>query len=155
MPRADSDGERALIVVKGQVWNEAVEYCLHVWPEEACGVFIGSMKREGDSLHPGIRIDRFVPITNIAEHRQLEFRMDSRQWIDLWYSVVRHNQAVIGIVHSHPSQPPFPSDSDLKSYWSRDIPTHWIISLQNRRKPDVRVFGCGGEWIELSYTIQP
>ena len=75
-----------------------VEDCL---PEEGCGILGGFADR----------VEWVIPITNML-HSSTRFQMDPREQIDAFFKIEEAGGKLIGIYHSHPNGPEFPSESD-------------------------------------------
>lgn len=77
-----------------------VEDC---FPEEGCGILGGFADR----------VAWVIPITNIL-HSSTRFQMDPREQIDAFFKIEDAGGKLIGIFHSHPNGPQFPSESDVR-----------------------------------------
>jgi len=77
-----------------------VEDC---YPEEGCGILGGFADR----------VAWVIPITNIL-HSTTLFHMDPREQIDAFFKIEDAGGKLIGIFHSHPNGPEFPSESDIR-----------------------------------------
>ncbi len=77
-----------------------VEDC---FPEEGCGILGGFTDR----------VAWVIPITNIL-HSSTRFQMDPREQIDAFFKIEDAGGKLIGIFHSHPNGPQFPSESDVR-----------------------------------------
>jgi proteasome lid subunit RPN8/RPN11 len=73
-------------------------------PEEGCGILGGFNDR----------VEWVIPITNIL-HSSTRFRMDPQEQVDAFFKIEEAGGKLIGIYHSHPTGPEFPSDSDIRS----------------------------------------
>jgi proteasome lid subunit RPN8/RPN11 len=77
-----------------------VEDC---YPEEGCGILGGFADR----------VAWVIPITNML-HSSTRFQMDPREQIDAFFKIEDAGGKLIGIYHSHPNGPEFPSESDVR-----------------------------------------
>lgn len=92
-------------------------------PDEACGLLAGEN-------HTSIKV---YPVENIL-HSPTKFLMEPKQQISALLEIEANNWDLIAIYHSHPSGPPFPSETDIQEYYYPEIPcliwfrsgTHWI-----------------------------
>lgn len=99
-------------------------------PREGCGLLFGT-KTAGKYGEYIVR--RFEPCANRASEPLRRFVLDPAAW-------VRHalSPELLGIVHSHPSAPPYPSQEDIKQlqHFGALIPLYWIVSTSgDGRKP--------------------
>ena len=77
-----------------------VEDC---YPEEGCGILGGFSDR----------VAWVIPITNML-HSLTRYQMDPREQIDAFFKIEDAGGKLIGIFHSHPNGPEFPSESDVR-----------------------------------------
>jgi len=78
-----------------------VENC---YPEEGCGILGGFDDR----------VEWVIPVTNRL-HSSTRFEMDPQEQVDAFYKIEEAGGIVLGIFHSHPAGPEFPSDSDIRA----------------------------------------
>jgi proteasome lid subunit RPN8/RPN11 len=99
----------ATIQFSGQVLKEIQAHLLSVYPEEGCGFFAGI---EGE---PRV-VKAWFPVRNMQEDaRERRFQiapidyLKAEQWAD------NQGLALLGIYHSHPDHPAYPSETDLEN----------------------------------------
>lgn len=114
-------------------YEDMLVYCELRLPEEALGLLAG--KTSGDSAF----IESFIPIRNAAKNPRSGYTADPAEWTRAWFSCAGSGLAPIGLLHSHPLAPPIPSAVDMATEW-RSIPSHWIVSMANRKTPDVEAY---------------
>ncbi|MNI29580.1 hypothetical protein D3C73_834000 [compost metagenome] len=73
-------------------------------PREACGLLLGA------AAAGGMLISGYAPMSNVAPDPLHAFVPDPREWVKALYST----PSPIGLFHSHPSTPPWPSAADLQ-----------------------------------------
>ena len=73
------------------------------YPEEGCGILGGFADC----------VAWVIPITNIL-HSSTRFQMDPQEQIDAFFKIEEAGGKLIGIYHSHPNGPEFPSESDVR-----------------------------------------
>jgi proteasome lid subunit RPN8/RPN11 len=80
------------------------------YPYEACGFFFGYV--EGNEIF----IEDAMPIINSAElNRERRFFIQPRDYQKAEARADQMGRNLLGVYHSHPDHPPFPSQTDLKS----------------------------------------
>ncbi|KIL38566.1 hypothetical protein SD70_25470 [Gordoniibacillus kamchatkensis] len=109
------------------------DYCLSVYPLEACGFVTGDYIRETDELIA----DDFIPIRNDSGSPERHFEMNRSELAKLLAS--QPYQRLLGIFHSHPRTAPIPSAADLQTSWY-SLPSYWIVSLQDADHPTLAVY---------------
>jgi proteasome lid subunit RPN8/RPN11 len=73
------------------------------YPQEGCGILGGFADR----------VAWVIPITNML-HSTTRFQMDPREQIEAFFKIEDAGGKLIGIFHSHPNGPEFPSKSDVR-----------------------------------------
>jgi len=73
-------------------------------PQEACGLIAGI----GEQAH------EIIPMANVADEPQHQFRLDDEQFTKTMFDLERAGLSLIGIYHSHPSGDPIPSQIDIR-----------------------------------------
>ncbi len=131
-----------------RIYIQLTQYSKHHLPEEACGVLLGVQHAMT------IQIKRFIPLTNIALKREVEFLIDEREWIKLVFNEWACGQQIMGFIHSHPTTPAAPSLADLDTLW-HTLPTQWIISFADMNNPILKAFSfhTDGTFKHLNWSI--
>ncbi|MBN1535266.1 MAG: M67 family metallopeptidase [Anaerolineales bacterium] len=89
-----------------------------IYPEEACGLLAGSEDR----------VTKVFTVSNIFKSSQ-NYRMDAQEQLAAFMSIEKENLELLGIYHSHPQGPPYPSEVDLNEAYYPDIA--YLIWAQN------------------------
>jgi proteasome lid subunit RPN8/RPN11 len=93
------------------LWEQMRTHAMNRAPEEACGLVAGRI--EGDVYH-AVEV---IPITNIS-HSPYRYRMDPAEQIRAFHYIEGLGLELVGIYHSHPKGPEYPSTSDIaESYY--------------------------------------
>ncbi len=115
--------------IDGSLCDELLAHARSVFPDECCGILIGSRE--------GLRsiVDRVARATNIAAgDRARSFQID---WTTLFETVRRtrrENTDIVGFYHSHPDGTSKPSRRDTNAAW----PDHSYVIIP------ITDSGCGG-----------
>ncbi|WP_052380713.1 M67 family metallopeptidase [Paenibacillus camerounensis] len=80
------------------------KHLLTCLPHEACGLLLGT------AAAGGILISSYVPLSNVAPDPLHAFVPDPSEWVRAMFS----SPAPIGLFHSHPTSPPWPSPADIQ-----------------------------------------
>ncbi len=94
------------------------QHCLEQLPAEGCGILAGS----------GHIIDHFFPIPNLDDSPS-SFQFEPHAYLNTVRHMRQEKLDWIGVVHSHPNAPPYPSARDLAN-WHYPEKSYWILSLQ-------------------------
>lgn len=104
-----------------------IEHARSCEPEEACGIlggYDGSVEQ--------------VYLMENAEHSDSFYMMDSREQFRVFDEIEKEGLELVGIFHSHPHSPPYPSAQDLELAFYPDA-FYMIVSLMGD-VPETRVF---------------
>ena len=74
-------------------------------PEEACGLLAGT----------GETVRAIFPVTNRA-HSSSRFEMDPKEQLKVFNLLEESQLELLGIYHSHPNGPAYPSETDINSF---------------------------------------
>ena len=96
-------------------------------PEEACGLITGK----------GNLARHHFPITNQL-HSPYKFQMNGSEMLNVFEWAEKHNQILIGIYHSHPNGPEYPSPTDLEEDYYPDVIK--LIGFMISNKWELRAF---------------
>ncbi len=116
-----------LILTREQM-EEMIAHALQERPNEACGLLAG---RDG-------KVEKVYPLPNV-EKSPFRYRADPEAQFRALVEMEERGWEVVGIYHSHPSFPPYPSALDREmAYYPEAV--YLIISLQDPEKPRIRAF---------------
>lgn len=125
------------------VYNSMTCHCLEENPLEACGLLSGKNRMAYT----------WWPMVNVLKSRN-EFAMDTRQIEDTFRKMEDKGEQLVGIYHSHPNSPPFPSPDDI-AYAHYPEAVYIIVSLY-RTHPEVHCFRiCNRQSFPVHHGIQP
>ena len=98
-------------------------------PNEACGLLAG---RDGYVTH-------ILPATNVADNPLVGYLMDPQDQLDHFQAIEEQGLDMLGIYHSHPVSPAYPSPTDLSmAYYPEAV--YAIVSLMQSDSPVLRAF---------------
>jgi len=111
--------------IRDPALHDIAAHASAAWPEEACGILIGTrpLDPEGEVI-----VERVRPTPNIAppDDRRRRFEIDPREVIDTQRALRGTDTDIVGFFHSHPDSPARPSPTDLPflRLWPRTV---WLI----------------------------
>ncbi len=97
-------------------------------PNECCGIVTGT----GDTAK------RVICMKSSPASPDAYF-MDPEQQTGVFSEMQERGESLLGIYHSHPEGPEYPSSSDLKLAFHPES-AYIIVSLKNRKKPVIKAF---------------
>lgn len=114
-----------------------VNHAREEYPRECCGMLAG---REGV-------ITRLFKTKNIAEGTDL-YELDPLEQVRAFEEIDRCSLELLGVYHSHPNHPPYPSELDtLQAFYPNTA--FFIVSLLEADQPQIKAFRIAhGEVVE-------
>lgn len=89
-------------VILPSVYLQLEKDSLTRYPQEACGILLG------EATAASAVIDDYVPLNNTSSQPEQHFSLEPREWVKHCY-----HPRLLGLFHSHPTAPPYPSQTDL------------------------------------------
>jgi proteasome lid subunit RPN8/RPN11 len=117
-----------VVQVLRTVYEAMIAHVLQTPTEESCGLLSGH----------GDRITRMFQAVNVAENRASRYEAEPLDVRRILEAIDEAGQEHLGIYHSHPNSPAYPSATDrrLAAYDVRYV----VISLRDREHPVARAF---------------
>lgn len=129
------DNLKSVFYIKQNIWQKMIHHCSSQLPLEACGLLTGS-KGKAETIWE---------MENILKSPN-EFEMSDEQLEVVFHSFEQGGEELVGIYHSHPTAPPYPSIIDIANANYPDV-IYLIVSFANRI-PEVGCF-----WIRNHQVI--
>ena len=125
------------------IYEEMVSHARKAFPLECCGLLAG---KDG-------KITRHYPMTN-TDQSKISYLMDPREQFQVFKEIRGLGIDLLGIYHSHPKHPAYPSQTDVRLAFYPDA-TYYILSIQDQEQdPEMRGFRIVQEVIEeVPYSI--
>lgn len=124
------------VVIPGAAVRAMYAHAYICYPMEMCGLLLGSAS---DS-----RIDRFVPMRNVAESAKL-YSLDPKEHLQVELAAEAEGLDVVGVAHSHTHSEAYPSPTDVAQ--APDPGWHYVIVTLKDPAPVARSFRIVGEQI--------
>lgn len=117
-----------MVRVLRTVYDAMISHVLKTPSDESCGLLSGRDET----------ITRVFPTPNVAEERATRYEAEPLEVRRILEEIDEAGQEHLGIYHSHPNSPAYPSATDrrLAAYEVRYV----VISLKDRRRPVARAF---------------
>jgi proteasome lid subunit RPN8/RPN11 len=104
-------------------------HALEAWPNECCGLLIGTSSR----------IERALRARNL-EDSPTRFVVDPADHFAALRSARGDGRDVVGVYHSHPSSPPTPSETDLAEAAYSEFVYLIVTPARDGRPPETRAY---------------
>ena len=126
-----------MIIVPNGIAEEMVKHAREEYPRECCGMLAGK----------DATITTLFKIKNTAQ-RLDEYELDPLEQVNAFEEIDRLSLKLLGVYHSHPNHPCYPSGLDIHQAFYPD--THFfIISLNDMIGFEIKAFKlCKGKVLE-------
>jgi proteasome lid subunit RPN8/RPN11 len=138
-----ADRVRAPLILPSALAEEMISHARAGAPNEVCGVLAGD----------GGALTAVYPVANLDPDSR-RYLMDPKGLLHAMLDCERRGWDVLGFYHSHPTSPPFPSETDLAMAF---YPDHYyaIVSLLDSAAPEIRVYLFRDGRFDLSTVPAP
>ncbi|MFN8445556.1 MAG: M67 family metallopeptidase [Caldilineaceae bacterium] len=128
-----------LVQLPSPIYQEIIEHSRLGKPEEICGILRGR----------GTLAKQLIRAQNIAEERIDNYLVDPNTLLRQ-FEFEESGDEMMGIYHSHPTSPAYPSATDA---WNAGYPdTYYLIcSLEDDNAPVLRAFRMIWQFMELDW----
>ncbi len=109
--------------------DEMIVHAREGAPEEVCGVLGG----------PDGRIEKLWRVTNMADNPIVTYEMEPHEQFRVFKELEERGWEIVGLYHSHPASPPYPSATDVRLAFYPDS-VYFIVSLADPGAPVIRAF---------------
>ena len=115
-------------------------HALSTYPEESCGVLIGEISSDFGEPNSDVRVSSFRRLENIAnpERKRDRYELDAQAFARIEKEFMGKSQGIVGIYHSHPDAPAWPSPFDLQRAWPSYA--YMILSVRQSSIAETRVW---------------
>ena len=129
------------LIIPQQLFDKMLMHCRATLPNEACGILAG----------PGSLPTHLYETKNV-EPTPVSYLMDPIEQFRIMKDMRDKGLRMIGIYHSHPQSPAYPSPRDILLAFY-DEAAYIIVSLIDREDPDIRAFRIVESFVsELTIT---
>ena len=117
-----------MITITREVVEEMIKHAIEEYPRECCGMLAGKNQT----------INRLFKTKNNAESKDL-YELDPLDQVKAFEEIDRLSLKLLGIYHSHPDHPCYPSGLDRSQAFYPDT-AFFIISLLDYQQPEIKAF---------------
>ena len=123
-----------MIILAKDIAEEMVQHAREEYPRECCGMLAGK----------DTTITKLFKIKNIAQ-RMDEYELDPLEQVNAFEKIDSLPLKLLGVYHSHPNHPCYPSGLDINQAFYPDT-LSLIISLKDMKTFQLKAFKmCEGE----------
>lgn len=125
------------------------------FPEECCGFLIGPLPDGFEKPDREVVVQEARPLPNGWESaaRTHRYQIDPKVFMRVEKELSGTGKAIIGLYHSHPSVPAWPSPFDLERAWP--CYSYWIVCVRDGKARESRSWvrsEDGRSFIEEKFT---
>ncbi|MFY9269716.1 MAG: adenosylmethionine--8-amino-7-oxononanoate transaminase [Candidatus Manganitrophaceae bacterium] len=109
-------------------------------PNECCGLLAGKEKKMNE-IYPILNLpegDPAITDLQVPPDRRFRYVMDPKEQFQAFKEMRKNGTELLGIYHSHPHSPAYPSSTDVRLAFYPDV--HYLIISLEKGKPAVRAF---------------
>ena len=117
-----------MVRISKEIANEMVQHAREECPRECCGMLAGN----------DTTITKLFKIKNIAQ-RMDEYELDPLEQVNAFEEIDRLSLKLLGVYHSHPNHPCYPSGLDINQAFYPDT-LFFIISLKDMTTFQLKAF---------------
>ena len=117
-----------MIRLPKKIADEMVKHAKEEFPRECCGMLAGK----------NAAISKLFKIKNIARHMD-EYELDPQEQVNAFEEIDRLSLKLLGVYHSHPNHPCYPSSLDIhQAFYPGTL--FFIISLKDMTDFQLKAF---------------
>jgi proteasome lid subunit RPN8/RPN11 len=137
-------GDAQVITIAREIVEEMERHAKEECPRECCGMLAGRERV----------ITKLFKTKNIAKSID-EYELDPLEQVKAFEEIDRLSLKLLGVYHSHPHHPSYPSGLDIQQAFYPDT-AFFIISLLDYNNPQVKAYKiCGGKVVEEEIMYVP
>ena len=121
-----------VLTITRSVYLDLIAHLIDGLPDEACGLFEGTIDGEGTAA-----VSRFYPSVNVAASSRI-YTIDPRTHLRADMDAEDAGFEILGVVHSHTHTEPYPSPTDVEQ--APDPAWHYIIVSFRTGVPALRSY---------------
>jgi proteasome lid subunit RPN8/RPN11 len=112
--------------------------CETAYPDEACGLLIGTPPAAFDAPDRPVVVDEVRPLPNgwDSSAKTNRYQIDPLTLARVEAELAPSGRGVVGFFHSHPDAPAWPSPYDLMMAWP--CVSYWILRVNGGKTADSR-----------------
>ncbi len=128
------------VALPPELAREIEKQAAAAYPEECCGLLVGPLPEDFGEEKARLRVTELRPLKNAWESqaRTHRYTADPSEFAAVERSLAGTELAVLGVYHSHPDVPAWPSPFDLLRAWPNYA--YVIASVRGGRAADLRVW---------------
>lgn len=146
-----------MIRIPRSLFDEMIVHTRSEAPNECCGL-LGGKEDQVLRIYPVRNLpsdDPMIEQLKVPSDRRFRYIMDPKEQLQVHKRMREEKVEMVGIYHSHPHSPAYPSATDVRLAVYPDV-RYFIVSLEEPARPQVRAFRIvEGKTTEESIEISP
>lgn len=134
-----------LIILTREIVEEIEKHAKEECPRECCGMLAGREQA----------ITKIFKTKNVAKSEDL-YELDPLEQVKAFEEIDRLSLKLLGVYHSHPNHPCYPSELDIRQAFYHHDTLFFIISLLNFNNSQLKAFRIrDGKVVEEKIVYSP
>ncbi|WP_202882128.1 Mov34/MPN/PAD-1 family protein [Candidatus Manganitrophus noduliformans] len=134
------DRERVMLQIPKTLIDEMIAHAQAEAPNECCGLLSGKENVVSEIYQIGNlpADDPAIADLKVPPDRRFRYVMDPKEQLRAFKAMRKSGTELLGIYHSHPHSPAYPSATDVRLAFYTD--TYYLIISLEKEKPEIRTF---------------
>jgi len=121
-----------VLILPENLLEQVLAHCRAGYPNEACGILAGR----------GGRVEKVYTLTN-ADPSPVSYLIEPAEQFLAMKEMREKGLSMVGIFHSHPQSPAYPSERDAGLAYYDDA-SYLIVGLSDIDRPELRAYRISG-----------
>jgi proteasome lid subunit RPN8/RPN11 len=130
-----------MIKISQGIIDQMISHALSEAPDECCGL-LGGQENRVEEIYRIANLpadDPKIADLKVPADRRFRYVMDPKEQLLAFKMMRREGIELIGIYHSHPHSPAYPSATDVRLAFYSEV-CYLIVSLEEKDRPQLRAF---------------
>lgn len=151
-PTVDRGRRAPTLTMQRRAMDSMVRLAEEGYPNEACGLLIGTPGSAQAGAAAGPRVERLATAKNLRQERAADrYLLDPQDFMAADEAARRDGLEIVGIWHSHPDSPAWPSVTDLEAAWEGY--SYVIVSIRQGNLAELRSWRLGEKRLFLEEPV--
>jgi proteasome lid subunit RPN8/RPN11 len=157
----EKEFKKVFMIIDRDALEQIIRHCQGEYPKEACGILAGKISPQSivhspqsivysprpivdsqqstDHSPQSKIVSKVYKMTNASESPETCYFMKPEQQLKVFKEMRQLGIEMLGIYHSHPSGPTYPSQKDVEMAFYPEV-DYVIVSLKDFNNPEIRAF---------------
>ncbi|MEK7395817.1 MAG: M67 family metallopeptidase [Candidatus Poribacteria bacterium] len=118
-----------MLIIEKEFLSDIIAHAKIDAPHESCGILAGKADH----------VEKVYKMTNTADNPETFYFMDPKEQLKVMKEIRNQELEMIGIYHSHPNSPAYPSAKDVELAFYPEA-VYVIISFESKDAPIIKAY---------------